>query len=191
MKPVKNVFSSIFVSIFLLVSMNVFAQVERELVANEKKFDVEITNDTVLGAKFAQLDKAVYRQSEDLFETLKLSIALPFDNKSKINDAKVKLTAYNEKGNLYGMAIKSMTSSEGNYSDSKDIFSSNIEIDNRFEKASSFKLNIFDKNVGLFALMTCRECAELAKDTCGVGKVASVKCGNKDSGSCEFTCKPN
>jgi hypothetical protein len=191
MKPMKNVFYLFFVSIFLLVSLNVFAQVERELVSNEKKFDVEITNDTLLNAKFAQLDKTVYRQSENLFETLKLSIALPFDNKIRANDAKVRLTAYNEKGNVYGMAIKSIPSSEGPCSDNKDIFTLNVEIDNRFEKANLFKLDILDRNSGLFLLTTCRECAELAKDICGAGKVASVKCGNKDSGSCEFTCKPN
>jgi hypothetical protein len=34
---------------------------------------------------------------------------------------------------------------------------------------------------------TCRECADLALDVCGAGKVGSVKCP-KD-GSCEFSCK--
>jgi hypothetical protein len=184
-----------FLLLFLVFCVSThFAQKQDSIVVKEKKFDVEITNGNPLNIKSAQLDKVVVRKDKELSELFQLSFLVPNEFGELLSKSKASLTAYNNDGSVFGMRIwKSLPTSE--FFNRKDsVFPVSLEVSSDFERAANFSLNIQQLNTpenSAVTATTCTECVELAKGTCGAGKVASVKCGRtKDSESCEFTCKP-
>lgn len=183
---------SVVFSVFLFTS---FAMGQYgDVVAREVKASVEIGSDKIYALSSARIEKVVMRQSDGLKERLQLTVHVPEHN-TFVNGQMLVLTSYRKTGKVLGKFILPL-SEEDFFSAKKTEGSLTFELDPVFEEGTRFILDIIDKD-SLFSKSgqaelstTCEECVGLANDTCGRGRVASVKCGATREGSCEFTCKP-
>jgi hypothetical protein len=184
----------VFLTAFTLFSIigSVDAQNTLDIVAKEKKFDVEVKQGNLLNVESAELSKVVVRENKNLTELFQLSFFVPLEFENLLPKSKVMLTAYNENGSVKGMKVWSglVVSKESKITEKGIPF--NFELGSNFEDSFRFGLSIIESSDKCNSLAgDCTDCADLAVAVCGAGKVASVKCGrSKDRSSCEFTCKP-
>lgn len=188
----KKISLATFVVVALLgiFTLSAFSQSNRQVVVKEKKFDVEIAKENAISAQGAQIEKLVVRENKELREVFQLSFSIPLQSENLIQNSRIYLTAYNEGGAPLGMHVWKLSPAREEISKSDSSLVFNLPVNTEFEKAARFSLSIKEDPANL--VTSCTDCVNLANDTCGRGRVASVKCGRtRDSETCEFTCKPN
>ena len=129
-------------------------------------------------------------------ETFQLSFLIPSNLENLLEKTTLKLTAYDQKGNCFGMRVWHKVPRGEAISNAKGI-PIVLNVNPEFANASRFSLEAgileIEAHSGeiLTSSATCPGCVDLAVQTCGEGRVESVKCGTtKDGSTCEFKCKP-
>ncbi len=126
-----------------------------------------------------------------------LAFSIPKQYEQLLDKTTLKLTAYGQEGNVFGMRIwhKILGTCVGEAT--ADSVPVSLEVSPDFAKASRFSLIagpleiVANNGETATASANCPGCAALANETCGAGRVKNVKCGTtKDSSTCELECKP-
>jgi hypothetical protein len=183
------------VAVFVLSSFGfVNAQSSKpKVVSIDTKMNLEVKQGNLLSVDSARIEKTTVRENKRLIDVFQLSFYVPFEFESLISKSKPILTAYNENGSVKGMKIWRAFADDFKHDNSAKPIPFSLDLSSDFITASSFRLDFVTRagNDGLVCSNLaggCRDCADLAIEVCGAGKVSNVKCP-KD-GSCEFTCKP-
>ena len=130
-------------------------------------------------------------------ETFQLTFVIPSNLGNFLDKTTLRLTAFDQKGNCFGMLIWHKVPRGETVANSNGI-PIVLNVNPEFASASKFSLEAgileIEAHSGeiLTSSATCPGCVDLAVQTCGEGRVASVKCGTtKDGSTCEFTCNPD
>lgn len=166
-------------------------------------YKVAVKNRGSIMLESAYMEKTVADQSTDKQASFKLTFLVPRQLEEQLANTSLKLTAYDQKGNVFGMRVWNKVSCF-TAADAKEATNTKapaipvaLEVSPHFANAARFSLEAgpLEMNISngqnAASSASCPQCVALANETCGAGKVASVKCGvTKDGSSCEFTCKP-
>lgn len=163
---------------FCLLSLNyVFAQEQKTVVRTNEAAAFNIQN--------ARLNNFAVKNKKNFEEKFLLSFQIPNFLESVLPQTKVVLTAYNEKGGIFGQHIWALADSGAISKLSADNLQVIFDVNPKLRGASDYSLSMFSGDQA--DPTTCPACVGLANDACGRGSVGSVTCGA--DGSCAFTCK--
>ena len=171
----------------LLLPTNLLAAQQKEAVV--KEVFVEEQDAVSFGVQAAKLTDFIIKTNGKFEEKLQLSLQLPSSFGTSLPRSKVMLTAYNGNGNVLGKQIWCSATSGKVERISADTLQVTFDVNPKLAGASKYSLTMTQGEAGAspFEGITCQECVNLAKDTCGRGGVQSVTCGA--DGGCSFTCK--
>jgi hypothetical protein len=158
-----------------------------QIVAQEQKVSVKTDDAAAFKVQNAQLNNVITKNNGKLEENFLLSFLIPNSLESVLPQTRVMLTAYNEKGGIFGQHIWTSASSGMINKLSADNLQIIYGVNPKLQGASSYSLSMGSADRLNLGDIDCPACAALANDTCGRTKVGSVSCGA--DGSCSFTCR--
>ncbi|MFN2456116.1 MAG: hypothetical protein ABR577_18080 [Pyrinomonadaceae bacterium] len=158
------------------------------VVPHERKVAVETGSSAAFHVQNARLNNVVTRNKGKLEERFLLSFQVPGTLESALPHTGIKLTAYNEKGGIFGQHTWALAKRGTISKPAADKLQIVSDVNPALKGANSYSLSLFSVNQAEeVANIDCVTCAGIANDTCGRGKVGGVSCGA--DGSCSFTCK--
>ncbi len=181
----------------LLSSGFLLAQSDTKFKIEEFDYRVAVRDPGPIMVSSAFVEKSVRDENGESKEASQLSFTIPKHLVKQLERTTLKLTAYDAKGKVFGMRVWHKVPYVDKTNKDASAVPIALDVNPDFAKAARFSLvaGILEINTDAgeiaAASTTCPGCVDLAVQTCGDGRVASVKCGTtKDGSTCEFTCKP-
>ncbi len=168
---------------FILLLTNLLMARQKKAIV--KEVVVETQDAAYFGVQAAKLTDLIIKNNNEFQEKLRLSFELPKSLESSLARARIILTAYKKDGRVLGKHIWPSVKSGKIEEIPGNILRVTFDVNSEFEGADKYSLTLIKDDVPIE--ISCRECVEFVKGTCGRGNVKSVNCGA--DGSCSFSCK--